>query len=69
MHCRILFLSKSIITQEDKELSFTQRKEMSLQLLLIMALVGMCMSMPLHTGDLTQPCEKQGDLAKLKIIL
>ena len=33
-----------------------------------MALVGMCMSMPFHTGDISQPCEKQfsGDPANIE---
>ena len=39
--------------------------EMKLQLLIIMALVGVGMSMPLHTGDIPQPCELQGDPAKI----
>ena len=40
---------------------------MSEQLLLIMALVVMSMTMPLHTGDLPEPCEKQGDPAKIQM--
>ena len=39
---------------------------MSLQLLIIMALVGMCMLMPLNTGNIAQPCEKQGDPVKIE---